>query len=53
MKNTRYRIYFYDRKKKDANKGDRGFKILQKEIGGIPICAEIYQKTSQIYFWGS
>ena len=32
---------------KTLKKGDGGFKILQKEIGGIQICVEIFQKN----FW--
>ena len=33
-------------------KGDGGFKILQKEIGGIQICVEIFQKKLLKYIFG-
>ena len=33
-------------------KGDGGLKILQKEIGGIQICAEIFQKNFSNIFLG-
>ena len=33
-------------------KEDGGFKILQKEIGGIQICAEIFQKNLSNIFLG-
>ena len=35
-----------------AQKGDGGLKILQKEIGGIQICAEIFQKNFSNIFLG-
>ena len=33
-------------------KGDGGLKILQKEIGGIQICVEIFQKNFLNAFLG-